>query len=84
MVIFLNLNTNIPILGYQYWEATSKFIGWSACIEGMIYHMSQDFRGDLWILGGKFHPYNSTEINTDSYLDPMINGTMQWLPHSYQ
>ena len=49
------------ILGYQYWEATSKFRGLSVCIEGMIYHMSQDFRGESVNFGVLL---DSPEINT--------------------
>ena len=47
-----------------YWEATSKFGERSVCIEGMIYHMSQDFWGESGNLGG-ISPPNSPEINTE-------------------
>ena len=59
------------ILGYQYWEATSKFRGLSVCIEVMIYHLSQDFRGKSVNLGG-ISPPNSFEISTDIALRGVI------------
>ena len=58
-------NNAMFILGYHYWEATSKFRGGSVCIEGMIYQMSQDFRGGIWEFSGRgISPPNSSEINT--------------------
>ena len=34
------------------------------CISGIIYHMSQHFRGESETFGGEISPLNSSEINT--------------------
>ena len=34
------------------------------CISGIIYHMSQHFRGESETFGGEISPPNSSEINT--------------------
>ena len=65
-VATLAISMAVFILGYQYWETTSKFRGWSVCTEGMIYHMSQDFRRESVNLGEISSP-NSSEINTDQW-----------------
>ena len=51
----------VYILGYQYWEAISKFRRLSVCIEGMKY---QDFSCEYW-----GYPPNSSEINTVQMYD---------------
>ena len=52
------------ILGYQYWETTGKFRGWSVCIEDIWFITCLRILGDESVnLGGISSP-NSSEINT--------------------